>query len=120
MSEKMKQLFEKLAQNPELKAELEKNPPKSVEDVIAVAAKLGVELKKEELEDKELSLDNADQVEGGYFAAVFGWFFREAGNDAGFRDGQLGCCRANGIVAMKPRPNEQGGICLLANEVTHW
>ena len=65
MSEKMKQLFEKLAQNPELKAELEKNPPKSAEDVIAVAKRLGVELKKEELEDKELSLDNADQLDGG-------------------------------------------------------
>ena len=67
MSEKMKQLFEKLAQNPELKAELEKNPPKSAEDVIAVAARLGVELKKEELEAgaKELSLDGADQLDGG-------------------------------------------------------
>ena len=102
MNEKMKQLFEKLAQNPELKAELEKNPPKSVEDVIAVAKRLGVELKKEELEDKELSLDNADQVEGGYFAAVFGWFFREAGDDAGFRDGQLGCFFTNNGLAPFP------------------
>ena len=98
----MKQLFEKLAQNPELKAELEKNPPKSVEDVIAAAKRLGVELKKEELEDKELSLDNADQVEGGYFAAVFGWFFREADNDAGFRDGQLGCFYTNSGLAPFP------------------
>ena len=111
MSEKMKQLFEKLAQNPELKAELEKNPPKSAEDVIAVAARLGVELKKEELEAelKELPLDNADQLDGGYFAAIR--FCCEVPGD------DLDGPRSSYRTFRKPRPNENA-VCVVECNAT--
>ena len=100
MSENLKKLLEKLEQSPELKAELEKNPPKSAEDVIAVAARLGVELTEEDLkaDDKEISLENADQLGGG------------ASLEDGFR---MICGSANGIMNMPDSQPE--GACLMSN-----
>ena len=67
MNEKLKLALEKLEQNPELKEEVTKNPPKTVEEIIAIAARLGVTLTKEELEAEkmEMSLEELDQVAGG-------------------------------------------------------
>ena len=67
MSENIKLVLEKLEQSPEIKAETEKNPPKTVDDLIAIAARLGVELTKEELqaEVKQMSLEDADLIAGG-------------------------------------------------------
>lgn len=67
MNEKLKMALEKLEQNPEIMAEVKKNPPKTKEDFIAIAAQLGVEITKEELEaaTKEMSLEELDQSAGG-------------------------------------------------------
>ena len=67
MNEKLKLALEKLEQNPELKAEVTKNPPKTVEEIIAIAARLGFTLTKDDLkpEGKEMSLEEADQLAGG-------------------------------------------------------
>ena len=106
MNENLKKLLEKLAQNPELKAELEKNPPKSAEDVIAVAARLGVELTKEELEDKELSLDNADQLDGGYFAGS-----RIICGSVSNEPAPVGPCSFHTFQGLRPNEN---GVCPVA------
>ena len=67
MNEKLKLALEKLERNPELKAEVMKNPPKSAEEIIAIAARLGVKLTKDDLkpESKEMSLEEADRLAGG-------------------------------------------------------
>ena len=67
MNEKLKLALEKLERNPELKVEVMKNPPKNAEEIIAIAARLGVELTKDDLkpQDKEMSLEDADQLAGG-------------------------------------------------------
>lgn len=67
MNEKLKLALEKLEQNPELKDEIMKNPPKTAEEIIAIAARLGFTLTKDDLkpEGKEMSLEEADQLAGG-------------------------------------------------------
>ena len=67
MNEKLKLALEKLEQNHELKDEVKKNPPKTAEEIIAIAAQLGIALTKDDLkpEGKEMSLEEADQVAGG-------------------------------------------------------
>ena len=67
MNEKLKLALEKLEQNPELKEEVTKNPPKNAEEIITIAARLGVKLTKDDLkpESKEMSLEEADRLAGG-------------------------------------------------------
>lgn len=67
MNEKLKLALEKLEQDKALKEEVMKNPPKSAEEIIAIAARLGVTLTEDDLklQDKEMSLEDADQLAGG-------------------------------------------------------
>ena len=66
MTEKMKLALEKYSQNEALQKEIEKNPPKSVEDVIALGKRLGVELSAADFEfGKDMTEAELDQVAGG-------------------------------------------------------
>lgn len=66
MTEKFKLALEKYEQDEALQAEIEKNPPKTVEDIVAIAARVGVELTEEDMAfSKEMSLEDAEQVAGG-------------------------------------------------------
>ena len=66
MTEKLKLALEKYSQDEALQAEVEKNPPKTAEDIIAIAARVGVELAEEDLDFvKEIPLGDADQIAGG-------------------------------------------------------
>ena len=66
MTEKMKLALEKYSQNEALQKEIEKNPPKSVEDVIALGKRLGVELSAADFEfGKDMTEVELDQVAGG-------------------------------------------------------
>ena len=66
MTEKFKLALEKYEQDAQLQAEVEKNPPKTKEDIIAIAARVGVELTAEDLDfSQEMSLEDAEQVAGG-------------------------------------------------------
>ena len=67
MTEKMKLALEKYSQNEALQKEIEKNPPKSVEDVIALGKRLGVELTAADFEfGKDMTEAELDQVAGGW------------------------------------------------------
>ena len=66
MTEKMKLALEKYSQNEALQKEIEKNPPKNVEDVIALGKRLGVELTAADFEfGKDMTEAELDQVAGG-------------------------------------------------------
>ena len=67
MNDKIKTVLEKISKNDELKAQLKANPPKSEEDLVALAAKVGIELTVDEIKaaNKELSDEKLDKVSGG-------------------------------------------------------
>ncbi len=66
MNEKLKLLSEKLKQDEALKKELEQNPPKTSEDLIEAAKRLGIVLTDEDLSDfGKLSAEEIDQIAGG-------------------------------------------------------
>ena len=67
MNEKLQKVFDILEQNEELKNYYYKNPPKTKEEFIAAAKKLGVELTEDDLKNPtaELTKEELDQVAGG-------------------------------------------------------
>lgn len=66
MSENLKLAIERLQQNTELMEEVKQNPPKNVDDVIALAARLGVSLTKADiLSQGDLTLEELEQAAGG-------------------------------------------------------
>lgn len=67
MNDKIKTVLEKISKNEELKAQFKANPPKSEEDFVALAAKVGVELTVDEIKaaNKELSDENLEKISGG-------------------------------------------------------
>ncbi len=66
MNEKLQLALEKLNQNEKIKKEIEAAPPQSVEELIDIGERLGVDLTEEDLKDfGKLSAEDIDQIAGG-------------------------------------------------------
>lgn len=67
MNEELQKVFDILEQNEELKNYYYKNPPKTKEEFIAAAKKLGVELTEDDLKSPtaELTKEELEQVAAG-------------------------------------------------------
>ncbi len=66
MNEKIKKIQEALENNPELKKQLSENPPKTSEELIALAKQFGVELTEDDLKAaQELSDEDLEKLAGG-------------------------------------------------------
>ncbi len=66
MNETLKFLMERLAQNEELKKEVEQNPPKTIEEIKTLSKRLGLELSDDELAELgKVSEEDINQIAGG-------------------------------------------------------
>lgn len=73
MTEKMKAFLEALESNSEIKAQVLANPPKTKEEIIALAASIGVALSNEDITPnmQQLSDGELDKIAGGSGPVIF-------------------------------------------------
>lgn len=66
MNERIKMAIEELKQNKEMQEEIKQNPPKSIDDLIVLAKRLGVELTKADFElPEDMTDEEMKQIAGG-------------------------------------------------------